>query len=108
MKTILTSILFLLATTLFAQKVTTDFDKTIDFSQYKTYQFLGWQNDSDKILNDLDKRRLRDAFIAELDAREMVQSETGDMAISLFIVVNQKTTTTAYSTTLRIPVSRRY
>ncbi len=97
MKTILPSILFLFATTLFAQKVTTDYDKTIDFSQYKTYQFLGWQNDSDLIMNDLDKKRLRDAFIAELDARKMVQSETGDMAISLFIVVNQKTSTSAYT-----------
>ena len=97
MKTLFTFTLILFATTLFAQKVTSDYDKDTDFSGYKTYQFLGWQNDSDEIMNDLDKNRLRDAFKAEMDARNMVLSENGDMAISLFIVVDHKTSTTAYS-----------
>lgn len=79
-------------------KVVTDVDKTIDFSQYKTYNFLGWQDGSDKLLSDLDKRRLRDAFINEFKSRglELVK-ENGDLAITLFIVLDQKTTTTAYT-----------
>ena len=38
-------------------KVTTDSEKTTDFSQYKSFSFLGWQNDSDKIMNEFDKKK---------------------------------------------------
>ena len=79
-------------------KVTSDSEKTTDFSQYKTYSFLGWQNDSDKVMNEFDKKRMRDAFKSEFQKRELKFVESGgDMAISLFIVVNQKKTVTAYS-----------
>ncbi len=43
-------------------KVVTDMDKSVDFSVYKTYSFLGWQDESDKLINDFDKKRVRDAF----------------------------------------------
>ena len=79
-------------------KVVVDLDKTHDFSEYTTYSFLGWQDDSDKILNDFDRKRLRDAFKSEFKSRglEFVE-ESGDMAVSLFIVVDQKTSITAYT-----------
>lgn len=79
-------------------KVTTDFDKTADFSNYNSASFLGWQDDSDKLLNDLDKQRIRTAFKNELENRgiELVK-DGGDMAISLFLVVDHKTSTTAYT-----------
>ena len=35
-------------------KVVTDMDTTTDFSKYSTYSFLGWQDDSDRILTDMD------------------------------------------------------
>jgi hypothetical protein len=93
---------FLVAAALVASctsvKVVTDMDQAVDFSQYKTYSFLGWQNNSDQILNDFDKRRIRDAFISEFETRGMTYAEEGgDMDVSLFIVVDQKTTTTAYT-----------
>ena len=34
-------------------KVVADVDQTVDFSKYKTYSFLGWQQDSDQILAQL-------------------------------------------------------
>ncbi len=93
--TIIFSITFLAA---HAQKVTIDMDESADFSNYSSYQFLGWQNDSDKAMNDFDKKRLRDAFQSELGARNLKLDESStDMAISLFIVVDQKTSTTAYT-----------
>ena len=80
------------------QKVTVDLDENADFSNYSSYQFLGWQDDSDKILNEFDKKRMRDAFQSELDARQLAKSDSdGDIAISLYIVVDQKTSTTAYT-----------
>ena len=79
-------------------KVVTDVDKTVDFTQYKTFSFLGWQENSDQLLNDLDKKRLHDAFGNELEARGLSYVESdGDMDITLFIVIDQKTTVTAYN-----------
>lgn len=79
-------------------KVVADVDKNVDFSVYKTYSFLGWQDDSDKLLNDLDKKRVRDAFANEFNAREMSFVENnGDLDITLYFVVDQKTSTTAYT-----------
>ena len=79
-------------------KVTTDSEKTTDFSKYKTFSFLGWQDDSNKIMNDIDKKRMRDAFKAEFQERglELVE-EGGDMSISLFIITNMETSVTAYT-----------
>ena len=91
-------LLFVLANPLYAQ-VKSDYDKTVDFSKIKTYTFKGWAENSDKILNDLDKKRITDAFEHELTIRglEMEESEA-DVAITLFIVIDNKTSTTAYTT----------
>ena len=79
-------------------KVTADLDKNADFSKYKTASFLGWQEDSDKVLNDIDKKRLRNAFKTELTSRNITLVEAdGDMAITLFLVADQKTSVTAYT-----------
>lgn len=79
-------------------KVVTDQDKSVDFSEYKTYNFLGWQDNSDQILNEFDKQRIHDAFKNEFDARGMtLVKENGDMAVSLFLVIDQKTSTSAYT-----------
>lgn len=79
-------------------KVTTDSEKSTDFNQYKSYSFLGWQNDSDKILNDFDKKRMRDAFKEEFKNRNLkFQESGGDMTISLFIVVSKETSITSYT-----------
>lgn len=79
-------------------KVVTDMDKTVDFSQFKTYSFLGWEKNSDELLTEFDKKRIKDAFASEFKSRGMkyVESE-GDLDISLFVVVDQKTSTTAYT-----------
>ena len=79
-------------------KVTTDSSKTTDFSNYKTFSFLGWQNESDKIMNEFDKTRLRDAYKAEFEKRNLTMVESGgDMAVSLYVVVSKETSVTAYT-----------
>ncbi len=102
MKKIIPGVLLSLAVLIFAgnlqAQVTADFDKSVDFSTYKTYSFLGWQKDSDTLLNDFDKKRLQDAFKAEFDARNLKFVQNGgDMSVSLFIFVDQKTDLTAYT-----------
>ena len=80
------------------QKVKVDLDRNVDFSKFKTYQFMGWQDDIDQIANEFDKKRLRDAFQAEMDSRnlEMVDANP-DMTLSMYLVIDQKTSITGYT-----------
>lgn len=72
-------------------KVNSDVDASVDFSKYKTFQYYGWTKDSDKQLNDLDKRRLEQAFRKEFEKRGLTLVESGgDLVVSLFILVKQK------------------
>ncbi|MCK5267707.1 MAG: DUF4136 domain-containing protein [Spirochaetes bacterium] len=83
-------------------KVTTDLDKTIDFSQYKTLEYWGWSEDSDKILNRFDKERIESAFGNEFKKRgiDLVEKGQGDMIVSLYIVTEKKTQKTATTTSM--------
>jgi len=98
LKIFLSIVVTLLLSSCSTVKVVADMDSNVDFSKYKTYNFLGWQDNSDKILNEFDKKRIRDAFITEFEARGMkAVEENGDMAVTLFVVVDQKTTVSSYT-----------
>jgi len=78
--------------------VKSDYDKEVDFTQYKTFEYYGWAEESDKILSRFDKERIEQAFGKEFAKRGLKYvEEGGDMIVSLFIVVDQKTSTTAYT-----------
>jgi hypothetical protein len=78
--------------------VSYDYDKEADFSKYKKFEYYGWADNSDKILSDLDKRRIESAFADEFEKRGITFVEgDGDAVVSLFIVVNQETSVTAYT-----------
>src|SRR5210317_93128 len=79
-------------------QVTSDYDRDADFYAFKTYTFMGWSKGSDSQLNDLDKRRVEQAFKEELSARGLeLSDQNADLAITLFLVVDEKTSTTAYT-----------
>lgn len=79
--------------------VTSDVDKTVDFSQFKTFEYYGWANNSDKLLNDIDKRRIESAFGDEFKKRGYsLVEEGGDLVVALHIVTEQKQETTAVTT----------
>jgi hypothetical protein len=79
-------------------KVTSDYDKTVDFTKFKTYSYYGWTEESDQILNRFDKERIENAFGDEFEKRNLKFVEKdGDLIVSLFIVVEQKTSKTAYT-----------
>ena len=82
-------------------KVSTDYDKSVDFSEYKTFEYYGWAEQSDKILNDLDERRIESAFAKEFKSRniKLVESD-GDLIVTLYIVTEEKTQTTAHTTSM--------
>ena len=79
--------------------VTSDYDKTVDFTQFKTYSYYGWADNSDKILTPFDKERIEKAFASEFNNRGLTfQKEGGDLVVALYIVTEQKQQTTATTT----------
>jgi hypothetical protein len=80
-------------------KVNADMDKTADFASFKTYEYYGWADNSDQILNQMDKERIEKAFGMELSDRGMtLVSSGGDLIVTLHIVTQQKQQTTATTT----------
>jgi len=79
-------------------KVHSDFDGSADFTKYKTLEFYGWAEESDKVLNQLERNRIEKAFGAEFLKRGFTGvEENGDIVVSLFVVVDKKTSVTAYT-----------
>jgi hypothetical protein len=66
-----------------AIRVTSDYDDSIDFSQYRTYAFYKPEIDKAKI-SDLDKKRILRAIEFELEAKGFVKSSNPDMLVGIF------------------------
>jgi len=82
-------------------KVYSDVDPTVNWTKYKTFEYYGWAEESDKILNNLDKDRIENAFGEEFKARGLEYVEKGgEMIVTLFIVVEQKKGATATTTSM--------
>ncbi|MFN8256736.1 MAG: DUF4136 domain-containing protein [Bacteroidales bacterium] len=77
-------------------RISSDYDKTAPFANYKTYKF------TDEALalpiNDLNKNRLISAIETELAAKGFTKSETPDVLIDLNLKGEQKQTATANTT----------
>ena len=82
-------------------KVVSDVDPTIDWTQYKTFEYYGWAKESDKILTRFDRDRIENSFGEEFKKRGLNYVESGgDMIVVLFVVVEQKTETMASTTSM--------
>ncbi len=83
-------------------QVTTDYDKTADFTKYKSIEYYGWNEGTDKLMNEFDKNRIENAFANEFANRDLdiVEKGEGDLVVSLFLVLDQKTSKTAHTTHL--------
>ena len=68
-------LLIMLSGNMIIAQVKSEYDKTVDFTKFKTYTFKGWQKDSDKQIDDIDKKRVEDAFEAELDGRGLTHDD---------------------------------
>ncbi|HPE57613.1 MAG TPA: DUF4136 domain-containing protein [Bacteroidales bacterium] len=101
---ILLPVLFILTgllTSCSSLRLSADYDKTVDFSKYKTIEFYGWAKESDKLLNGMDKTRIEDAFANEFYKRGMsLTRENGDLVVTLYIVIADKSETTAHTTNM--------
>ena len=63
-------------------RVNSDYDKSVDFSQYKTYAFH--KQGIDKVqISEFDKKRILHAIDAELSKKGMTKSENPDLLINI-------------------------
>ncbi|WKW47046.1 DUF4136 domain-containing protein [Myroides sp. JBRI-B21084] len=69
-------------------QVQTDFDKNVNFQQYKTYAFM--KSGVDKMqISDLDKKRILKAIDEEMTAKGFTKSDNPDMLINIFTDAKQ-------------------
>ena len=86
--------LFLPATAL-AQKVSFDYDKTADFSKYKTFAM----KDGTKVADPLIHKRIVDAIGAELAAKGLTQNDANpDLVVVYHVAFDKEQDITSYST----------
>lgn len=80
---LLAIILFLTLSSCSSISVYNDYDKGVDFSQYKTYAFH--KRGIDKVqISELDKKRILNAIDLELSKKGMTKSENPDLLINIF------------------------
>jgi hypothetical protein len=74
-------------------RVSSDFDRKADFSKYKSFNF---SKEVDKVtLNDLNRRRLKDAITREMESKGFQISTTPDVLVNAFVKGRTKYTATA-------------
>lgn len=99
MKQFLLICAFVCAATISNSQIKSDYDKNTNFEEFKSYRIVGWEKDSDKILTPFDKERITNSLNAEMANRGIAKvSSNADIDITLYVVVQQKTSTTAYTT----------
>ena len=64
-------------------KIHSEKDGDVDFTQFETLSYFGWQEESDKILNRFDKERIELAFADEFKKRGItVVERDGDIIVA--------------------------
>ena len=79
----------LLLTSCSSIRVAADYDREVNFDNYKTFAFFKPGIDKAEI-SDLDKRRILRAIEAELMSKGLTKSENPDMLVSIFTKSNQR------------------
>ncbi len=87
-------VLFLFIIVLFLQscasiEVATDYDRKVNFNQYKTYAFFKPGIDKAEI-SDLDKKRILRAIDFELSQKGMIKSKEPELLVSIFTQTKEK------------------
>lgn len=99
-KTALVSLFIMLLSITGIAQVNSEYDHSLDFSNFKTYSFRGWQDNSEKQLNPFDKETIITAMKAEFTERGMTyeaDSSKADVAVVLYIVLKPDSAVTAYT-----------
>lgn len=81
--------IFLLTLSCSSIRVYSDHDRSVDFSQYKTFAYF--KPEIDKVdISDLDKRRILNALDTEMTTKGLSKSETPDILIGFTTAAKQQ------------------
>jgi len=68
-----------------------DMDRSADFTQYATYNFLEWTEGNLKTINEIERERIRTAFGRELESHGFVYKKTGaDVSVKITVYHREK------------------
>lgn len=82
-KLLILPVLLLVLTSCSSVRVASDFDKNVDFNQYKTFAF--YKSGIDKVeISDLDKKRILKAIETQMTAKGITLSENPDLMVNIF------------------------
>lgn len=96
-KLVFLAIFLIIKSSISSGQVYSEFDKSVDFTRFKTYSFLGWQKDCDLLLNDNDKKKILAAIKKEMGDRNIqFSADNGDMELTIFLIIDPKTSITNY------------
>ena len=88
--------LFFVLTSCSTVRVNSDYDKTVNFSQYKTYAFHKSGIDKAEI-SDLDKKRILRAIDTQLAAKGFTKSESPDLLVNIFTKERERVDVNQYN-----------
>jgi hypothetical protein len=81
--------LLIIVTSCSTVRVASDYDKSVDFADYKTYAF--YKPGIDKAdISDLDKKRILRAIDAEMSAKGFTKSESPAVLVSIFTKAKER------------------
>ncbi len=86
-------IILLAFTSCSSTKFNANYDKSVDFSKYKTLEFYGWKEGSYFRISQFDKERIEQSFASEFQKRGIdivPKGSGGDMLVSLYVVTQDK------------------
>ncbi len=91
-------ILIIAMTSCTGVKITNNWDREVDFTDFKTYSFYPWDRHNDQLLNDYDKQTIIGSIKNEMNKRGYKHVEKdGDLIISVFVIIEEQTSYQAYN-----------
>ncbi len=73
-------------------------DKNVDFQKFKTFGLLSWDKHNDEVVKPETKEYILMSIKAEMEKRGYVyQENNADLMISIFVIVQEKTSYSAYA-----------
>jgi len=79
-------------------KVVTNPNKNVDFSNYTTYNFMGWQDVEDELFSKSDLKLIKDSYIKEFERRGLKPGNAkADMQVSCYFVTGTESAYSGYN-----------
>jgi hypothetical protein len=98
MKKIIFPILIIFLASCNPWKYVGEYDHKADFSKFKTFGLLNWERSNDEQVDPETKEYILMAIKSELESRGYVyQKKDADLQVSIFIIINEETSYSAYS-----------